>query len=82
MADSLFATFQTGITGFGEFVLELFDSAGRVDEFQFARVKRMTLVTDIDLQFFARAASCKGIATATGDLGIVVFGMDFALHGW
>src|SRR3989304_22293 len=66
----LLAAAQAGVAGGGELVLELLDSPGRVDELQFARVKRMTLVADVDLELLARAAGGELVAAAAGDLGL------------
>src|SRR5215213_9278135 len=77
----LLAAIDAGVAGSGEFVLELLNAAGRIDELQFARVEGMADAADVDLQFFARAARGELVTAAAGDLGFVVFGMDAVFHG-
>lgn len=40
---------QAAVGACGEFLLELIDSASRINKFQLAGIERMALVTDIDL---------------------------------
>ena len=76
----LLAFFEACVTGGGEFAFELLNPSSRVDEFQLARVKRMTLVADVDLQLFTGAARRKGVTAAAMDAGLMIFGMDVRLH--
>ena len=63
-----------------EFRLELLDASGRVDELQFAGVKRMTNIANVDTKLFANAASLKGISATAGHFGFTVIGMDIVFH--
>jgi hypothetical protein len=77
----LLALAQTGISSGREFVLELFDTTGRVDELQLAGVEGMASVADINLQFFAYAARDKRVAATAGNFGLMILGMDVCFHG-
>ena len=72
---------KAAVASCGEFALEFFDPTCTVDIFQLAGIERMAGVTDVDLQFFPRAASGKCITTTASHVGFMIFRMDFFLHG-
>jgi hypothetical protein len=80
LAGLLLAPLQAGVIALGELVLKFLDSACRVDVFQFARIERVAIAADIDLQLFSRTPRRKRIATTTGDARLHVVRMDFFLH--
>lgn len=70
-----------------EFVLEFFNPSCGIDELEFARVERMTNVTNVDLQLFPRATGGKTVATTAGHLGFEIVWMNAVFHdrfppGW
>src|SRR5579871_39257 len=71
--------FQAGIAA-GKLALELFNAAGSVNEFQFARVKRMANVANIDLELRHSAAGGERVSATALDHGGHVFGMNVFLH--
>src|SRR4051812_29590501 len=76
----LLAARDAGIPRRRELVLELFNSAGRVDELQFARVEGVANAADIDLQLLPRAARGELIAATAGNLRLKVFRMNAVFH--
>ena len=77
---SLLSLLQTGITSGSKLVLEFLDSASRINEFQFARIKGVAHIADVDFQLLAGTSSLETVTAAASDLGIVVLGMDVSLH--
>jgi hypothetical protein len=75
----LFST-KTCVSPSREFGLELFDTAGGVNELQFACVERMAYIANVDAKFFANAASLEGVAATASDFGFVVVRMDIVFH--
>jgi hypothetical protein len=63
-----------------EFALELLNPASRINIFQFAREKWVTLIANVNSQFRASAAGYKRISAATSYLRFLVFGVDTVLH--
>jgi hypothetical protein len=75
----LLAPLETRVTG-SKLVLEFLDTTGRINKLQLTRVKRMTSVTNIDLQFGPSAARGKGIPATAFHGGDEILGMDFLFH--
>ena len=71
---------ETCVSTSSEFVLELFNASGGVNELQFAGVKRMANVTNINAKFFSNASSLEGVSATAGYFGFNVIGMDIAFH--
>ena len=71
---------ETGVSTSSEFGLELFDASRSVDELQFAGVKRVANIANVDAKLFANAASLKGISATAGYFGFTVIGMDIVFH--
>lgn len=63
-----------------EFVLKLLDPTGGVDELQLACVKRVANIANVDLHFLAGAPRYEAVATATGNLGFEILGVDSVFH--
>jgi hypothetical protein len=64
------------------FLLELLDAAGRVDDFLFARIKRMAFRAHLDVQLLGeRGARLEPVAAAADNVYLFVFGVDLGLHG-
>src|SRR6056297_972420 len=60
---------------------ELVDSTAGIDDLLLARVERVALGTDLDVQLFAqRGARLEGIAAAADNFDLLVFGMHVRLH--
>src|SRR6056297_955517 len=60
---------------------ELVDPAAGIDDLLLARVERVALGTDFDMQFLAqRGARLEGVAAAADDLDLLVLGMRVRLH--
>src|SRR5262249_3279616 len=64
------------------FLLELFHTAGGVDELHFAREEGMADGADLDGDVLLRAARLKLVPAAAGHGGVFVFGMDVGFHGY
>ena len=80
MLQLLLTALNAGVAGGGKLVLELLDTASRIDELQFARVEGMADAADIDLQLLTGAARVELVASTAGNAGFVVFGMDAVFH--
>lgn len=80
LVGGLFALFEAGVAAFLELALELFDSTGGVNVFQFAGVKWVTRAANVDLKVFSRAAGFEFIATPTRYGGVEIFGVDAFFH--
>ncbi len=76
----LFTLFETSIARSSKFVLEFFDSSSSVNKLELARIEWVARIADVDLQLFTSAPRDKAVATAAGDLGFLVIGMDASLH--
>lgn len=76
----LFAAFETRVTGCGEFLLEFIDPASRIYKLQLARVERVALIANVDLQFLSSAARHEFVPTATRYLGLKILGVDAFFH--
>ena len=63
-----------------EFALELLNPASRINIFQFAREKRVTMIANVNSQFRTSAAGYKRVSAATSYLRFLVFGVDTVLH--
>lgn len=56
---------ETGVSTSGELLLELVNTTGGIDEFQFAGVERMAFAANVNLQLWANASRReRGSATA------------------
>ena len=64
-----------------KFLLELVNSSSRIDVFQFTGVKRVTLVANIDLQFWSNAASLETVAATTGHGRFLIIWVNAVFHG-
>jgi hypothetical protein len=63
------------------FLVELLDTAGGVDDFLRAGIKRMAFGTDFDVQRLSHGGpGLEGIATAAGDGKFVILRMDIGFH--
>ena len=71
---------QAAVVASAKFLLELVDSSGGVNKLQFAGVKRVTLVANVDSQLGANAASLKRIATTAGYGRVLVIRVDTLFH--
>lgn len=68
--------------GFGAALLEAFDAARGIDQGLFAGIEGMALGANFDMNRLFGRAGCKGVATATGDLGGgEVLGVELIFHG-
>ena len=75
----LFGT-ETCVSTSSEFVLELFNAPCGVYELEFACVKRMANVTNVNAKFFSNASSLERVSATAGNFGFTVIGMDIAFH--
>ena len=75
----LFGT-ETCVSTSSEFVLELFNASRSVNELEFARVKRMANITNVNSKLFSDASRLKGIATTAGNFGLLIIGMNAVFH--
>ena len=71
---------ETSVSTGSEFGLELFDASRSVDELQFAGVKRVANIANVDSKLFANAPSLKGISATAGYFGFTVIGVDVVFH--
>ena len=62
-------------------LLELVNTSSSINVLQLSGVERVTFITNVDLQFWAHAASFETIATTTGDSGLLVIWMNAVFHG-
>lgn len=76
-----FRGLKAGVGSGSELVLELFDTACGVNELEFAGVKRVANIANVDPKLLAGAPGGEAVATATGDLGFEVFWVDAVFHG-
>ncbi len=76
----LLPAFETRITGCGELLLEFIDPTSRIYKLQLARVERVALVANVDLQFLSSAVCHKFVPTATRYLGLNILGVDAFFH--
>jgi len=66
---------------FGRAFLEFFYATSRVYKFLFARIKRMTLITEFYGDFFHRGAGGKRVTAGAGDFCFRIIGwMDVGFH--
>lgn len=64
------------------FLAELVNAAAGVDDLLLARIKRVAVGTDFDLQIVAQRRTRNECVTASaGNVGLFVFGMDIGFHG-
>src|ERR1700730_2338358 len=61
---------------------KLFNPAGRIDEFLFARKKRMASSADADSNVLARRTRVIDGAARTSDIGHVILWMNACFHVW
>ena len=71
---------QAGITRASKLVLELFDAAGGIYEFQLPGVERVANAANIDLHFRNRAAGIKGVAATAANNRGNVLGVNAFFH--
>ena len=64
-----------------KFLLELVDSSSRVNVFQLAGVKGMTLIANIDLQFWSNAACLETVAATAGHGRFLIIWVNAVFHG-
>ena len=72
---------QAGVIAAGVFLLELLNSAGRINIFELAGIKRMAIAANVDLQFLTRTTRRKRMATTARDLRFIIFRMNIFFHG-
>src|SRR5262245_47715627 len=72
---------NAGVGAGGEFRLELFDAACRIDVLQLAGEEGVASRANIDLQFLLRTAGLERIAAAARDGRLDISGMDAVFHG-
>jgi hypothetical protein len=72
---------KAGVGSGSELVLELFDPTCGVHELEFAGIKRVANVANVNLELLAGAPGREAISTATGDLGFEIFWVDAVFHG-
>jgi hypothetical protein len=56
------------------------DATGRIDEFLFAGVKRMTPGADLNADVLFGRSRLKLVSAVTSDSSLIVFGMNILLH--
>lgn len=65
------------------FLTELVNAASGINNFLLARVKRMARRTNLNVQLvFESGSSFKLVATAAGDLQVMIIGMNLGFHCW
>ena len=62
-------------------LLELVDSPSRINVFELARVKRVTLIANIDLQFRSHAACLESVAATAGHSRFLIIWVNAVFHG-
>ena len=72
---------KAGVGSGSELVLELFDPPCGVHELEFAGIKRVANIANVNLELLAGAPGREAISTATGDLGFEIFWVDAVFHG-
>ncbi len=72
---------QAGIGAGGKLVLELLNTASRIEELQLTGEERMASRTNVDAQILAGTARNERIATAARNRGLVILGVNARLHG-
>ena len=60
--------------------IELFNPSRSINKFLFARIKRVTIGTNINMHIFYRRMDLNLIPTCTPDFGFEVIGMYICLH--
>ncbi len=65
---------------FVEFLLEAFDTSGRIDEFLLARKERVALRANFRVNFLHGAARLKGVAATAANLHNIIFWMNIFFH--
>ncbi len=71
---------QTCVGAGCKLVLEFLDPTRRIDEFELARVERVTSTADIQLEFRTSAASHKRVPATASNFGFLVFRVNIRLH--
>ena len=62
-------------------LLELVDSSSCINVFQLARVKRVALIANIDLQFGSHTARLETVAATTGHSRFLIIRVNAVFHG-
>lgn len=71
---------QGSVSTSGELVLELFDTAGGIDVLEFSCEERVAFATNVHLQLFANAPSCKRVTATASNRCFHVFGVNISFH--
>lgn len=78
---NLFVSSSRFCAGLAVFLIELFNTASGIHNFLCARIKRMTLRTDLDAQGLDRGGSRSELVATTASNGnLAVVWMDFSFH--
>jgi hypothetical protein len=73
---------RNGQPSAGVLLAELVDAAAGVDDLLLARIERMAVRADFDLQVVTEGrARMEGVPAAAGHRDLFVFGMDCVFHG-
>jgi hypothetical protein len=63
-----------------KFVLEFLNSTRRIHKFQFAGVKRVANITNVDLQFLASTTGQETVPTSASHGGLLIIWVDAVFH--
>ena len=76
----LLLALKTGVGSSRKFILELLDSARRIDKFQFSSVKGVAYVTNVHAELFANAFGNETVPTPACDLSFDVVWVNLVFH--